>query len=122
MSARAGTRTFPYDYAPVRVRVRVRGGEPVWFARDLAAAIGVPFPPGPLLPESPNALLGMATAPQVWAVVERSGCAVPDSFRAWMTDVSARVTAATPVTTPAQGPRPALRPVARPVPIRRTAA
>ncbi|MGA5411632.1 hypothetical protein ACPCSC_30795 [Streptomyces lavendulocolor] len=98
---------FRYDQAPVRVRVR--GGEPVWFTRDLAAALGVRFPPGPLLPASPNALLGIATAAQVWAVLEAAGCGAPDAFRAWMADVSAQMLArgARP---PAGSPRPRPRP------------
>ncbi|MFI5859304.1 hypothetical protein [Streptomyces parvulus] len=108
------TRVFHYDHGPVRVRVR--GGEPVWFVRDVAAALGVRFPPGPLLPASPNALLGMATAAQVWPLVERAGCRAPEAFRAWMTDVSTRVLAA-PAPQPARVPQP--RP--RPVPVRRTA-
>ncbi|MGW0757109.1 hypothetical protein ACWD1Y_11575 [Streptomyces sp. NPDC002814] len=111
-----GTRVFHYDHAPVRVRVR--GGEPVWFARDLAAALGVRFPPGPLLPASPNALRGIATAAQVWTVLETAGCGTPDSFRAWMADVSARVLAQ-PARRPAQGSRPRSGP--RPVPMRRVA-
>jgi hypothetical protein len=89
----------------------VRGGEPVWFARDLAAALGVRFPPGPLQPASPNALLGIATAAQVWAVLETAGCGVPDRFRAWMTDVSAQMLARGD-RQPAGSPRPRPRPVA----------
>lgn len=102
-----GTRVFHYEHAPVRMRVR--GGEPVWFTRDLAAALGVRFPPGPLLPVSANALLGMATAAQVWELVERAGCRTPDTFRAWMTDVSMRMLAA-PAPQPATAPRPRPRP------------
>ncbi|MFC8538053.1 hypothetical protein ACFUJY_29635 [Streptomyces sp. NPDC057249] len=109
-----GTRVFHYGHAPVRVRVR--GGEPVWFVRDLTAALGTPAPAGPLLPASVNALPGIATAAQVWLLVERAGCRVSDSFRAWMTDVSTRV-----LTAPA--PQPARVPHARPrpIPVRRTA-
>ncbi|WP_030372412.1 BRO-N domain-containing protein [Streptomyces rimosus] len=106
------TRVFHYDAAPVRVRVR--GGEPVWFTRDLAAALGVRFPPGPLLPASENSLPGMATAAQVWTVVERAGCGAPDAFRAWMTEVSTRILAR-PVPTPASVARPA-----HPASLRRT--
>ncbi|MFJ5142983.1 hypothetical protein [Streptomyces sp. NPDC088707] len=109
-----GTRVFLLDHAPVRVRVR--GGEPVWFVRDVAAALGVRFPPGPLLPPAPNALLGMATAAQVWPLVEAAGCRAPDAFRAWMTDVSSHILD-TPAPQPAQAPPPRLRPV----PVRRTA-
>ncbi|MET9528189.1 hypothetical protein [Streptomyces coeruleorubidus] len=109
-----GTRVFRYDHAPVRVRVR--GGEPVWFSRDLAAALGVRFPPGPLLPASPNALLGIATAAQVWAALETAGCRTPDGFRAWMTDVSTQMLAR-PAPQPARG----ARALPRPMPVRRTA-
>ncbi|MFD9248310.1 BRO-N domain-containing protein [Streptomyces bottropensis] len=109
-----GTRVFRYDHAPVRVRVR--GGEPVWFARDLSAALGVRFPPGPLVPDSPNALLGIATAAQVWTVVEQAGCGAPDAFRDWMTEVSAQILAR-PAPQPARG----ARPLPRPMPARRTA-
>ncbi|MFB8025941.1 MULTISPECIES: hypothetical protein [unclassified Streptomyces] len=108
------TRVFLYD--GFKVRTRVRGGEPVWFVRDVAAALGVQFPPGPLLPASPNSLLGVATAAQVWPLVERAGCGAPEAFRAWMTDVSTRVLTA-PAPQLARVPRPRLRPV----PVRRTA-
>ncbi|MEU0857482.1 hypothetical protein ABZ352_18865 [Streptomyces griseofuscus] len=98
------TRVFHYDTAPVRVRVR--GGEPVWFTRDLAAALGVRFPPGPLFPTSANSLPGMATAAQVWTVAGRAGCGAPDAFRAWMAEVSTLMLARTPPV-PAQDARPA---------------
>ncbi|MEU7228856.1 hypothetical protein [Streptomyces chrestomyceticus] len=94
------TRVFHYDAAPVRVRVR--GGEPVWFTRDLAAALSVRFPPGSLLPASANSLPGLATAAQVWTVVEQTGCGASDAFRAWMTEVSAQILTR-PVATPARG-------------------
>lgn len=97
------TRVFHYDTAPVRVRVR--GGEPVWFTRDLAVALGVRFLAGPLLPASLNSLPGMVTAAQVWTVVEQAGCGAPDGFRSWMTEVSARMLAR-PTLVPAQGARP----------------
>ncbi|AWI32630.1 hypothetical protein [Streptomyces tirandamycinicus] len=103
------TRVFRYAHTPVRVRVR--GGEPVWFTRDLAAALGVPFPPGPLLPASPNGLLGIATAAQVRTVIERAGSGTPNGLRAWMTDVSAQLTAPAPR-------QPALAPVRRSRPAR----
>lgn len=107
-------RVYRFENAPVRVRVR--GGEPVWFVRDLAAALGVQFPPGPLLPASPNALPGMATAAQVWPLTEQAGYRAPEAFRAWMTDVSTRVLTA-PAPQPARVPH--HRP--RPIPVRRTA-
>lgn len=100
------TRVFHYDTAPVRVRVR--GGEAVWFTRDLAAAVGVRFPTGPLLPTSVSSLPGMATAAQVWTVIELTGCSEPDALRAWMTEVSVLMfTRHTPV--PAQDAGPACR-------------
>lgn len=84
------SRVFYYGHAPVRVRVR--GGEPVWFSRDIAAALAVRFPAGPVLPESPNSLAGLATAEQVWTLVHRAGCGAPDAFRDWMAEVSAQLT------------------------------
>lgn len=102
------TRVFRYRHAPVRVRVR--GGEPVWFTRDLAAALGVRCPSGPQLPESVNSLPGMATAAQVWTVAERAGWGAPDTFRAWMTEVSSLI-----LTRPAPQPARSARPIT-PVP------
>ncbi|MGC4950974.1 hypothetical protein ACLQ2N_32880 [Streptomyces sp. DT224] len=109
-----GTRVFHFEHAPVRVRVR--GGEPVWFVRDLAAALGAPAPAGPLLPASASALPGIATTAQVWPLVELAGCRASDAFRAWVTDVSTRVLAS-PAPQPARVPH--ARP--RPIPVRRTA-
>lgn len=94
------SRTFHYDAAPVRVRAR--GGEPVWFTRDLAAALGTWFPSGPLLPASGNALPGMATTAQVWEIVGREDRGVPEAFRAWMAEVSALMLTR-PARVPAQG-------------------
>lgn len=106
-----GTRAFLLNHAPVRARLR--GGEPVWFARDVAAALGVALPYGPLLPESPNSLPGIATAEQVWTLVRRAGCTTPETLQAWLTDVSAQLTAR-PVRSPAPVPRPRhLAPVRR---------
>ncbi|MFI0742449.1 hypothetical protein ACH4PU_30885 [Streptomyces sp. NPDC021100] len=82
------THVFHYDHAPVRVRVR--HGQPLWFARDLAAALGVPLPPGPLHPQSPTSLPGLATTAQIWAIAE-SGGRTPENFRAWVTEVSAQI-------------------------------
>ncbi|MFD3815186.1 hypothetical protein ACFWRZ_08970 [Streptomyces rubiginosohelvolus] len=106
------TRTFHFEHAPVRARVR--GGEPVWFVRDVAAALGLRLPAAPLLPESPNSLPGIATAEQVWTLVRGAGCgAAPDAFRAWMERVSAQLAAA-PARQPAPVPRPRhLTPVRR---------
>jgi hypothetical protein len=96
-----GTLVFHYQHAPVRVRVY--GGEPVWFARDLAAAVGLRLPSGPL-PAAPHAPPGVATAAQVWTVVQRAGCGAPDGLRAWMTEVSAQLAARLP-SQPARGAR-----------------
>ncbi|MFD3422621.1 BRO-N domain-containing protein [Streptomyces decoyicus] len=108
------TRVFLYD--GFKVRTRVRGGEPVWFTRDVAAALTVRFPAGPVLPESPHSLPGLATADQVWTLVRRAGCGAPDAFRAWMAEVSAQLTAR-PTRPPAPVPRPRHLP-----PVRRTPA
>lgn len=94
---------FRYGHAPVRVRVR--GGELVWFVRDVAAALGLRLPPGPLLPESLNSLPGMATAEQVWTLLRAAGCGARDAFRAWMTEVSAQLLAR-PIPQPARSARP----------------
>lgn len=108
------SRVFYYAHAPVRVRVR--GGEPVWFSRDVAAALSVRLAAGPVLPESPNSLPGLATAEQVWTLVRQAGCGAPDAFRAWMTEVSAQLTAR-PTRQPAPAPRPRHL-----TPVRRTSA
>ncbi|MFD7764139.1 hypothetical protein [Streptomyces microflavus] len=109
------TRTFLYRHAPVRMRVC--GGEPVWFIRDVAAALGLRLPTAPLLPESAVSLPGIATAEQVQMFVHRAGWGAEDSFRAWMADVSARLVAQPSSPGPAPRPR-----HLTPVPIRRTRA
>ncbi|MGW7090021.1 hypothetical protein ACWGH2_41930 [Streptomyces sp. NPDC054871] len=85
------TRVFLYDGC--KVRTRMRGGELVWFTRDVAAALAVRFPAGPVLPESANSLPGIATAEQVWTLVRRAGCGAPDVFRAWMAEVGEQLAA-----------------------------
>ncbi|NEA53531.1 hypothetical protein G3I60_05020 [Streptomyces sp. SID13666] len=85
--------TTTFRYNSNGIRVRVRGGLPVWFVRDVAVALGIRHSAGPLVPASAHSLPGIATTEQVLTLLDAAGCPVDDAFGTWMSEVSAQVTA-----------------------------
>jgi hypothetical protein len=82
---RRTTTTVVYDSA--HLRVRVRGGDVLWFVRDVAPALGfrLPLTPGNAVPQV------LVTTDELCSVMTAAGFCPPAAFTAWATDLAHRL-------------------------------